>query len=288
MSTPSLRHALRDKYPLYADLICDRFQEANGVRLDWAHLTKAHLSAFVDLLQSKVARSTARTHCAMLKAVIALYDDQVSLAPGWRQALSVKADISEQVYLTDAEIHTLIDYRPVGPLERAVRNRFLLGCLTGARHSDFALFTPDNIRDGYLNYVSVKTHTKATIPVAPLVEKLIRDYQPTHMADATFNKLIRIICRECGVQERLTIYRRGGYTTGEKYLYVSSHTARRSFATNLYLRGADLYSISKMMGHSSVDMTSGYICCGLRHLPDNVMDYFRQFGAPNPPANLTA
>lgn len=30
---PSLREALKKKYPLYADLICDRFQEANGVRL---------------------------------------------------------------------------------------------------------------------------------------------------------------------------------------------------------------------------------------------------------------
>ena len=62
---------------------------------------------------------------------------------------------------------------------------------------------------------------------------------------------------------------------GEKWEFVSSHTARRSFATNLYLRGADLYSISQMMGHASVEMTQNYLCCGLREQSAQVMEYFK-------------
>jgi site-specific recombinase XerD len=60
-----------------------------------------------------------------------------------------------------------------------------------------------------------------------------------------------------------------------KWEFVSSHTARRSFATNLYLRGADLYSISQMMGHASVEMTQNYLCCGLREQSAQVMEYFK-------------
>ncbi|KAB4949348.1 site-specific integrase, partial [Bacteroides thetaiotaomicron] len=43
----------------------------------------------------------------------------------------------------------------------------------------------------------------------------------------------------------------------------------------LYLRGADLYSISQMMGHASVEMTQNYLCCGLREQSAQVMEYFK-------------
>ena len=97
------------------------------------------------------------------------------------------------------------------------------------------------------------------------------------VSDPTFNKTIREICRKLGMNERLKLYRAGEFVEGAKYEFISSHTARRSFATNLYLRGADLYAISKMMGHSSVTMTEGYISCGLRDLSDDILDYFKTF-----------
>lgn len=97
------------------------------------------------------------------------------------------------------------------------------------------------------------------------------------VSDPTFNATIRSICRNCGITERIKLYQAGEFSTGAKWEYVSSHTARRSFATNLYLRGADLYSISVLMGHSSTTMTENYIVCGLRKMPGNVLKYFSQF-----------
>ena len=89
-----------------------------------------------------------------------------------------------------------------------------------------------------------------------------------------YNRMIKIICKEAGVSAESSIYKAGKKQTGPKWQFVSSHTARRSFATNLYLAGCDLYTISRMMGHTSVDMTERYICCGLRELDSRVMRYF--------------
>lgn len=276
----TLKEALSSKYPAYADKLAERFREANGVELDWSNITKSSLARFAEYLQKEVARSSARSYCAIVKATLSLYDDVVELPRGWQDSLRVKNEDSEQVYLSDEEIQLLLKYRPQSRNEEYVHTTFLIGCLTGARHSDYICFSQDNISHGYLRYTSQKTRTSATLPVAPALPRLLAKLAAlpeNNMADTTFNRTIRDICMKSGITESMRIYRRGKESTKPKWTFVSSHTARRSFASNLYLRGCDIMSISMMMGHASVDMTRGYIVCGLRSLPDNVAAYFKQF-----------
>ena len=276
----TLKEALSSKYPAYADKLAERFREANGVDMDWSNITKSSLARFAEHLQNVVARSSARNYCAIVKATLSLYDDVVELPRGWQDSLRVKNEDSEQVYLSDEEIQLLLKYLPQSRNEEYVHTTFLIGCLTGARHSDYIRFTMDNISHGYLRYTSQKTRTSTTLPVAPALPRLLdklASLPGNNMADTTFNRTIRDICKKSGVSENIRIYRRGKESTAPKWTFVSSHTARRSFASNLYLRGCDIMSISMMMGHASVDMTRGYIVCGLRSLPDNVTAYFKQF-----------
>lgn len=278
----TLQNAIKEKYPAYAENIAKRFLEGVGAPLEWGNITKSALSKYCAHLQTLVSRTTTKNYCAMLKSVLSLYDDEHPLPRGWRDALKVKSEDSEQVYLTEGEIQLLLDYKPTTEYEDFVLTAFLLGCLTGARHSDYIRFTRDNIsEDGMqLRYTSQKTKTSATLPVAPAVLRLIEHMSGLshiEMADSTFNDTIRRICRNAEICTRQKLYRRGKENSLPKWEYVSSHTARRSFASNLYLRGCDVLSISLMMGHASVDMTRGYIVCGLRNLPDAVTGYFSQF-----------
>lgn len=278
---PSLRDSFLEKYPKYG-VILAMFEKANKCSATWSNITKPRLAKFVAYMDGQLARSSVKTYCAMFKALLNLYNEDVKLPKGYESILSPKGDVSQNVWLTDAEIMKLLDYGAKKGVEWLVRNQFCLGALTGARHSDYCLFTENNIVNGMLVYVSQKTHIKSEVPLSPAVERLLKEYGQAGffgktVSDVTFNDTIRAICRNVGINERVKLYNSGEISEGEKWEYVSSHTARRSFATNLYIRGADLYSISVLMGHKSTIMTEKYIVCGLRKMPDIVMEYFRQF-----------
>lgn len=278
----TLREAFNEKYPQYANRVLNMYEQANDCPAIWENVTKIRLAKFVSFLNDNLAKSSVKTYCAMLKSVFNIYNEEVKLPKGYEDILSIKKDVSQNTWLNDSEIERIIAYIPANDTERLVKNQFIMGCVTGARHSDYMNFTRENIVGERLVYVSVKTHIQAEVPLSKVVERLIAENEMFYIAgkevsDPTFNKTIREICRKLGMNERLKLYRAGEFVEGAKYEFISSHTARRSFATNLYLRGADLYAISKMMGHSSVTMTEGYISCGLRDLSDNILDYFKTF-----------
>lgn len=278
----TLREAFNSKYPAYSDRILDKFEKANNCKADWENITKPNLSKFVTSLQREVARSSARTYGAMFKSVLNLYSDVVELPRGFNEILTVKKDVSQNVYLTDDEVQKIIEYEPENDTERVVRNQFILGCLTGARNSDYIMFNRENIFGKTLKYVSKKTHIEAEIPLSPVVKRIIQEnenygFVGQEFSNVWFNNIIQEICRKVDITEKIKLYQGGKYITGEKYTFVGSHTARRSFATNLYLRGADLYLISRFMGHASVEQSKNYICANIEELSEEVSGFFNNF-----------
>jgi len=280
----TLKQAFLEKYPKNGR-ICEMYEEAIGASMDWNTLTKANLAKVVSYLQDRVAASSVRQYCAKMKAVINLYSDQIDLPNGWGKILSIKDDESQHVYLTEDEIKRIIAYRPDSLTEATVQQQFVLGCLTGARHSDYSRFTEANVTaTGNLVYVSQKTHVKAELPLSPVARQILfatgtpfAQAYKREIDDHDFNDTIREICRLCDIDDKVQLYRRGEFWSGHKYEAISSHTSRRSFCTNLYLRCRDLLLVSKLAGHSSTTMTERYICCSMEAMTENAMNYFKSF-----------
>ena len=280
----TLKEALLQKYPQNGK-IAEKWTIATGTPFSWESLTKPNMAAFVTGLCDKMAQSSARQYCAKLKAVIELYTDEVELPKEWRKALTIKDDESQHIYLTEDEIRRIIEYRPDSLTEAIVQQQFILGCLTGARHSDFCRFTEANVNDmGNLVYVSKKTHVKAELPLSPVAREILfgtghpfAGAYRQEVSDPTFNETIRRICNLCDIDQKIQLYRRGEFWTGRKYEAVSSHTARRSFVTNLYLRCRDMLLVSKLAGHSNIAMSERYCCCSMEALTQQAFDYFYQF-----------
>lgn len=279
--TPTLKEAFLQKYPAYNNIL-RMFEAANLCEVTWENITKVRLKRFVDYMAERLSPNSVNQYATKLKAVLNLYSDEVTLPRGFAKVLTPRKTAVQNVYLTEEEIQKIVDYTPRNNRESLVQAQFIIGVLSLARHSDFVNFDESNIVGENLVYVSQKTKIPASIPVSGTLLRFLKAQKEIiakgiEVSDDSFNDIIRRICQKCGIDEPIKLYRRGETTTKPKWEYVSSHTARRSGVTNLYLRGLDILTIAKIAGHTNTATTMGYVCCGIRELPQEAKEYFTGF-----------
>lgn len=173
----------------------------------------------------------------------------------------------DNVYLNEAELQQLKDYdfSDVPHLER-VRDWFLLLAWTGSRYSDLDKIEKMNIKNGLITYRQKKTNTLVTIPMHPVVNDILQKYNfdmPELISNQKFNDYIKEACQAAKIDNVESITRTVGgkliTETMPKYGLVSSHTCRRSFCTNMYLRGLDTMMIRSISGHKTEKSFLKYI-----------------------------
>lgn len=270
--------AMLRRYPKRTATL-NRLREIVGHNPTWEDATDDNLRDFVDEMTDTLTASSAQTICAELKAVLNENKRKIP-SEEYMRILSVRGETSQAVYLTRDEIRRIINYTPDGRIEQFVRRTFLVSSLTGARRCDAEHLTISNcdIDTGMLSYVPKKTpNIIVSVPVDEgmrLRDFLADDYH--RECDAhVFNGVVRRICRACGIDTTCTLKRRGENVTAPKWELTSSHTARRSFATNLYLAGVSLEDIALLMGHGkNIETTKRYICAE-RQISSNVLAYFQ-------------
>lgn len=146
-----------------------------------------------------------------------------------------------------------------------VRNRFLIGAFTGLRMSDFNKLKNEDIADGKITVITQKTSQRVVIPIHPIVQGIIDsgfDFSES-LSEQKTRLYIKNLCRYAKVDQLVEVRENTGYQTtvkqAEKWTLVSSHTARRSFATNAYLAGIPPIAIMKITGHTSERTFMKYI-----------------------------
>lgn len=177
---------------------------------------------------------------------------------------------SEEVttlYLNNDELDELmhVDLSRDGRLER-VRDLFLVSCYTGLRFSDLQqvktkniIADPLNPQDLYLKIKQTKTGDPVTIPIDKRLISILSKYDyelPAPISNQKTNQFLKEICEKLeSLNETTEIeFTKGGKKVTEqykKYDLVSSHTARRSFATNAYLSGQQPRNIMAVTGHKT-------------------------------------
>lgn len=263
------------KYPKQRYVI-NHFKNAIGKYPDWNDITDANLRKFREYMEKKVCSTTAKGYFAFIKATVNEYRYEIDVpSRKMSKILSAKQEPSQSIYLTEDELARFEQYPAKTIHDHNVKKVFLIECYTGCRSSDAKRITRANISNGVLSYVPEKTsNLVVSMPLHPVLDKYIDEHTTEHLTPPTFNTKLKAICKKIGMTDIVELFRKGERTTGHRYEFVSSHTGRRTFATNLYLRGADLLSISRLMGHTSEEMTRRYIV-GYRELSDNVMDFFK-------------
>jgi integrase len=182
-----------------------------------------------------------------------------------------KVKTKNKVRLTFEELDamTQLDLSGNERLER-VRDLFIVGSFTGLRHSDWYSVRREQIftgKDGkaYIRLRAQKTSKSTVIPLFPELKEVLEryDYQLPKISQQKFNDYVKEVCQiALGNASFMRIYSEAGKIqdeTIEKWQKVSSHAARRSFATNFWELGISPAILMTITGHATEKQFFEYI-----------------------------
>ena len=162
----------------------------------------------------------------------------------------IKKPESKREYMTMDEVRKLI----ATPMSNEkVKAAYLFSCFCGLRMSDILGLKWANVyTDGEqvrLEVVMQKTKAPIYLPLSKEALKWMPERGDKLASDPVFdlpcsaliNKLIKPWAKDAGITK-----------------YFTFHTARHTFATLMLTLGADLYTTSKLLGHTDVRMTQVY------------------------------
>ena len=275
-------------HPMYAPVAAYiRMCFGRDIRMD--ELTKSKVIEFRDYLKRiGLAQNTVKNKLNVLRTFTNIYNEEEPIPIKDKKVFNVKREDSVNIYLDKFELTLLEKAIPrLSPADRYYAVKFLVGAYTGCRQSDILHITPAHISNGMLSYVAEKTGKKVTVPItqktADWITFIQEHYDEFDGAKSTpasqrmvYNRHIRSACKAAYINAPAVRVRGGKEVTEPKWKIVTSHTARRSFATNLYLAGMDPHQVSKLLGHFSAEITLRcYICAERTTMPEAALAYFQ-------------
>jgi integrase/recombinase XerD len=148
----------------------------------------------------------------------------------------------------------------------ALRDKALILFLyaTGLRVTEAMDAKKSDIEEGWIRVRSGKGDKERLVPIALLALKTLNDYlfKRPHISDYLF------INSNGGRLSRISAFH-----ITKKYLNVSPHVLRHSFATSLILGGADLRVVQELLGHSSMLTTQIYTHIQKENLYETVQNF---------------
>ncbi len=160
---------------------------------------------------------------------------------------------SEREFLTVAELNRLAKVETGSPI---TKQTFMFCCFTGLRYSDMVALKWGDIKTtgaGRMLHLPSMQKTKQPV-IVPLSEKAL-EWLPEHPADckadtkvfanaptlSSANRALKHMARRADIRKT-----------------ISFHVARHTFATMTLTAGGDLYTTSRLLGHTNIHSTEIY------------------------------
>lgn len=273
----------------------------------WKDINKALADRFVSFMEKNGYMVTSiNKYIICFKAMIQnamdqeLHNNLIALRAFSKKKIQ-ETDKAKEIYLTKAELQALYEM-PLEGLKDKVRDVFLVGCYTCQRFSDYARLEKENFTTTakgtkVVRIVQEKTGNDVVIPI--LNDNLLHiaekyGYDIPKVNDVILNRYIKQILKELSstvpslarkertlltMKERekekqgLVSFERDnkGNVIKPRYELVSSHTARRSGITNLYLSGNfDTYQMMSISGHKDEKTFYEYIKLSSDEVADSI------------------
>ena len=196
-----------------------------------------------------------------------LIDMSASKIDKYKMPKSREGDDNE-IYLTEEEIDRIYELKLSG-IRETVRDLFVIQCWTGQRFGDMATLLNAGVlkhteSGTVLEIAQEKKLHKVVIPLLPVVLELFKKYDNKipDVKNTRIYQYLREIGEKAGIiDEHIVIEDRGGKITKtkyKKYELIGTHTARRSFISNMLKRGYDSHIIKKITGHKTEESFKKY------------------------------
>lgn len=222
-------------------------------------------------VKKNYATNTIGTHIKILKTVLYLYNETYPEATQVHIPKTFQS-ISEQtntVFLSEEELQQIAALELPERLNN-VRDLFLIGCWTGLRYSDLALLQPGNIGAENISITTHKTGRAVVIPILPELRTILNKYivdgvqtLPRPLSNQNMNEYLKEIMKQVPAFNTAVFRPRTRYktqiSTVQKWEIITMHTARRTFATNMYFAGIPIASIMAVTGHKTEKQFFVYI-----------------------------
>jgi len=222
---------------------------------------------FDGLSQNSIVKEIKNVKTFMNMAVELEYTNNLAFK---KKAFSEQGETTEAIYLTEKELRKLykFDFSDNKRLE-AVRDLFVFSSFVGLRYSDASRIKPENIvkidGDDYIKLIPEKTKKSGSIVIAPCKDIVLdifkkyahnRNRLPETYSNQKYNDYLKEVGKAAGLTQT---GRKASDPETPLYALLSSHTARRSFATNCYLEGMDTRMIMAVTGHTTEKSFEKYI-----------------------------
>ena len=230
-----------------------------GERMTMNQIDKAFCQEYIDYLLTEyrpkgkqVSNFTLHTYYRILNGALnaAVRAEVIKVNPFTKINNSDKIRLpeSKRSYMTIEEVRALI----ATPMKNeAIKQAYLFSCFCGLRISDIVGLKWKNVfvDNGQYRLAVAMQKTKEPIylPLSNEALKWMPEREDKAADDPVFNlpsninQYLRPWAEAAGITKRFTF-----------------HTARHTFATMMLTLGADLYTVSKLLGHTSVRMTQVY------------------------------
>lgn len=196
-----------------------------------------------------ISPNTASTYFSVFKAVLkqAFIDGYLTTDLS-AKAKCIQGRESRREYLTVEELNTLART----PFDPIVKRAALFSALTGLRHSDIQKLTWAEIEEfngGYrLNFTQQKTKGVEYMPISKQAYQLCGERKDDELLvfaglpdPSWISKPLERWIKQAGITKHITF-----------------HCFRHTFATLQLASGTDIYTVSKLLGHTNVKTTQIY------------------------------
>ena len=242
----------------------DDFCKKNGIRnlytndidMEFCENFVCYLQADRNLMQNTIKGTLEKLHAMLHKAALRGYP-----VNNTHDEVNISEEEVGAVYLSEEDITRLYYFKGLTRFQQEVLDHFIIGCCTGLRYSDYSRLNESNF-DRESNFITIKTKKTGvviTVPMHKFVRTILKKYDynlPKPRCNQYFNVAIKNICKKVGFVEPILWERTVGnkvvIKSMQKWEMISSHTARRSFATNMFLRkDIPVQRIMMITGHRS-------------------------------------